>query len=264
MNRMFLDEPAISSVVFYPRKASIPKDLPSNVKTLRFQINKDILIGGYFFVKDKDLPSILLFHGNGEIALDYLYFMELFFECDVNLAVVDFRGYGHSSGKPIYSSLITDALPIYQEFKKWINNNNFKDSIFVQGRSLGSVCASEIGSHNSKELKELKGIIFESGFASVYNVMTRLFGVRGPEITSERLKEYSNDTRISKFQKPTLIIHGTMDYIISCEEGKRIYDTIPKNIYKEIILIDGAGHNDIFSYENQYFNPLKQFILKYK
>jgi hypothetical protein len=256
---MFLDEPAISSVVFYPRKASIPKDLPSNIKALKFQINKDILIGGYFCVKDKDLPSILLFHGNGEVALDYLYFMELFLECDVNLAVVDFRGYGHSSGKPIYSSLITDALPIYQEFKNWINNNNFKDSIFVQGRSLGSVCASEIGSHNPKELK---GIIFESGFASIYNIMTQLFGVRG--ITPESLKEYSNDTRISKFQKPTLIIHGTMDYIISCEEGKKIYDAIPKNVEKEIVLIEGAGHNDIFSYENQYFNPLKQFILKYK
>jgi len=256
---MFLDEPAISSVVFYPRKSPIPKDLPSNIKALKFQINKDVLIGGYFFLKDKDIPSILLFHGNGEIALDYHYFVELFFECDVNLAVVDFRGYGHSSGKPIYSSLITDALPIYQEFKNWINNNNFKDSIFVQGRSLGSVCASEIGSHNPKELK---GIIFESGFASIYNIMTQLFGVRG--ITPESLKEYSNDTRISKFQKPTLIIHGTRDYIISCEEGKKIYDVIPKKVEKEIILIEGAGHNDIFSYENQYFNPLKQFILKYK
>jgi len=259
--KRLIDDPRISSLIFYPRKSVIPNDLPSNIKILNFQISEHIIIGGYCYIKDINIPTILFFHGNGEIALDYRYFYNTFFDCDVNLAVVDFRGYGHSTGEPVYSSLITDAFPIYKQFKKWMNVNNLKNSLFVQGRSLGSVCASEIGSHNPEELN---GIIFESGFASIYNMMTRLFGVRSPDITPDSLSEYSNDTRIKKFQKPTLIIHGTMDWIIPCVEGKDIFNLLPDKIEKELILIEGAGHNDIFSYKNEYFTPLKEFIQKFK
>lgn len=258
---LFIDDPRISNVVFYPRKTSVPSDLPKNIKVLNFQINEDIVIGGYYFLQDENLPSILLFHGNGEVALEYNYFIDLFFECGVNLAVADFRGYGHSSGKPKYSSLITDALPVYNEFKKWIDRNGLNNSLFIQGRSLGSVCASEIGSHNPEDVC---GIIFESGFGSIYNMMTRLFRVQGPDITQETLKIYSNDTKIAKFQKPTLIIHGTMDWIIPNSEAKVIFDAIPEGVEKELIMIEGAGHNDIFSFKNEYFGRLKDFIQKNK
>ncbi len=73
---LFIDDDRISNVVFYPRKTSIPSDLPQNIKVLNFQINEDILIGGYYFLKDENLPSILLFHGNGEVALEYHYFTD--------------------------------------------------------------------------------------------------------------------------------------------------------------------------------------------
>ena len=261
MTNLFLDDPRVSNVVFYPRKSSIPSNLPENVKPLNFKINEEIKIGGYCYIKDLELPTILFFHGNGEIAMDYLYFHELFFECDVNLAVADFRGYGHSTGQPIYSGLITDAMPIYNQFREWMQENNLKNSLFVQGRSLGSACAAEIGSHNPADLR---GMIFESGFASIYNMMVHLFGVRGPEITPERLSEFSNDTRVKKIQKPTLVIHGTMDFIVPTDEGKAIFDTIPKDIEKELVLIEGAAHNDILSYKKQYFTPLKEFIQKFK
>lgn len=258
---LFIDNPKISNVVFYPRKVSIPNNIPENIKPLKFQISEHIIIGGYFYIQNKNLPSILFFHGNGEVALDYRFFYQTFFDCGVNFAVMDYRGYGHSTDKPVFSSLITDALPIYNEFQKWINKEGFKNSIFIQGRSLGSVCASEIGFHNPEDVH---GIIFESGFGSVYNMMTRLFGVRGPDITPDALKKYSNDFKIEKIRKPVLIIHGTMDWIIPPEEAQIIYKALPNDIDKKVILIEGAGHNDIFSYQDEYFNPLKDFIKKFQ
>jgi len=258
---LFIDDPTISRAVFYPRKTQIPKDTPSNIKVLKLQINAGTLIGGFLFLNNPNLPTVLLFHGNGEIASDYQYFAPVFFECGINLAVVDFRGYGFSSGTPFYTSLILDAMPIYKEFTKWVNENNLKDSVFVLGRSLGSVCAAEIGSHNPKDLK---GIIFESGFSSAYNMMTRLFGISSPMLTPDSLSEYSNDTRAMKFTKPALIIHGTQDDIIPKSEGELLYKNLPENIDKKLVLIDGAGHNDIFSYTKEYFTPLIEFIQKFK
>ncbi len=259
--KSIIDNPAISNIVFYPRKVPIPDDLESNIEPLIFEIGSNIKIGGYFFINESSLPNILLFHGNGEVALDYHYFAPMFFNCEVNLAVIDFRGYGHSNDQPYYTSLISDAIPLYNQFQKWLNNKRFNSTTFVFGRSLGSICAAEIG---SKPQNNLKGIIFESGFASAYNVMTHLFRVNSPKITPEYLKQYSNDTRIQKFIYPTLIIHGTTDWIIPSSEAELIYKSLPDNIEKNLILIDGAGHNNILTFTKEYFDPLCRFIEKYK
>lgn len=256
-----IDNPAVSNIVFYPQKSAIPNNLESYIDVLKFKIEKDIEIGGYFFLNDINLPTILLFHGNGEIAIGYKSIAPIFFECDVNLAVVDYRGYGFSMGVPYYTSLITDAMPIYIEFKNWMDKKGLTNSLFILGRSLGSVCAAEIGSHNPKGLK---GIIFESGFASIYNIMTHLFRISSSELNPVLLTEYSNDTRIKKFKIPVLIIHGTSDWIIPCSEGELIYKSLPESIDKELVLIEGAGHNDILFYKDKYFDPLNEFIEKFK
>ena len=76
--KLIIDNPAVSSIVFYPRKIPLPRDTDPNVKILKFQITKDILIGGFFYLNSSDYPTILLFHGNGEIAADYQYFLNFF------------------------------------------------------------------------------------------------------------------------------------------------------------------------------------------
>jgi len=261
VKKLLIDNPAVSNIVFYPRKTAIPSDLNPNTDILRLNIGNDIEIGGFFYKNDIKNPTILLFHGNGEIALDYRYIAPTFFEINLNLAVVDFRGYGFSSGEPYYTSLISDAMPIYTAFREWMNQKGLLNSLFILGRSLGSVCAAEIGSHN---LDDLRGIIFESGFASVYNMMTNLFRISSPYLTSDSLEEYSNDTRVRKFKKPTLIIHGTADWIIPYTEAELIYKNLPDNIDKKLILIEDAGHNTILSFKEEYFEPISEFILKYK
>jgi len=254
---VLIDNPTVSNIVFYPRKTVIPNNLGPNVEILKFHIGDDVLIGGFFFKNDVNLPTILLFHGNGEVALDYRSIAPMFFKCDVNLAIVDFRGYGFSSGDPFYSCLISDAMPIFTAFTEWMDERTLLDSLFVLGRSLGSICAAEIGAHNPTNLR---GIIFESGFASAYNMMVNQFRVRSPYLTPESLNEYSNDTRVRKFTKSTLIIHGTSDWIIPPTEAELLYKNLPDNINKKLILIEDAGHNNILSFEKEYFSPLSEFI----
>jgi len=258
---LLIDNPTISNVVFYPRKTKIPEKLESNTKVLEFDISDNVSVGGFFFGTKTENPTILLFHGNGEIASDYQYISELFLECNVNLAVVDFRGYGFSSGEPYFTSLISDAMPIYNAFRDWMAEMNYIDSLFVQGRSLGSVCAAEIGVHNPPKLR---GVIFESGFASIFNMMTNLFRVSSPYLTPDSLKEYSNDIRVQKFQIPTLLIHGTTDWIIPYSESQLLYQNLPHSIEKKLVLINEAGHNNIFSFKQEYFLPLSDFVQKFK
>ena len=254
---ILIDNPTISNIVFYPRKTVIPNNLGPDIEILKFPVSDDVNIGGFFYKNDVNLPTILLFHGNGEVALDYRLIAPSFYKCNVNLAVVDFRGYGFSSGAPFYTSLISDAMPIFTAFTDWMGERNLLDSLFIQGRSLGSICAAEIGAHNPSNLR---GIIFESGFASAYNMMVNLFRVSSPYLTPESLNEYSNDTRVRKFTKSTLIIHGTIDFIIPLTEAELLYKNLPNNVDKKLIIIEGAGHNNILSFEKEYFSPLSDFI----
>ena len=256
---MILDDPLISNFLFYPRKMQVPAQVDSRVKVLQFQIKREILIGGFFFQNDPALPTILLFHGNGELAAEYQYSLPLFFGCGVNLAVVDYRGYGFSSGRPVFSTLYEDALPIYRAFTAWMKAQNLRDSLFVLGRSLGSTCAAEIGAQNPAGLR---GVIFESGIGSVYRIAHQFALILNVQITPESLMDWSNETRAAKFKKPVLIIHGTHDQIVHCENAQILYDAIPDSIEKELIYIEGAGHNDIFQYEAEYVTPLKRFIEK--
>jgi pimeloyl-ACP methyl ester carboxylesterase len=258
---LLIDNSTISNVVFYPRKTKIPEKLESNVEVLKFEISESISIGGFFYGTKVENPTILLFHGNGEIASDYQYISHLFLDCNVNLAVVDFRGYGFSSGEPYFTSLISDAIPIYDAFRQWMIEKNYLDSLFVQGRSLGSVCAAEIGAQNPPQLR---GVIFESGFASIFNMMTNLFRVQSPHLTPDSLKEYSNDTRVQKFNVPTLLIHGTSDGVIPYSESQLLYQNLPNSVEKKLVLIDEAGHNNILSFKRDYFLPLSDFVQKYK
>lgn len=266
VKKSFIDNPTVSNQIFFPPRfisSTLSSAMYSDsfIKELRFTITKKITLTGYFFLNNDELPTILLFHGNGELAAGYYGLVDFFFDCGVNLAVVDYRGYGSSSGRPIYSGLISDALPIYNGLSNWIIRNKLNNSIFILGRSIGSIPASEIGAHNPNNLC---GIIFSSGFASLYYMMTEVFRVTGPDVTPEGLKEYSNDTRIKNFQKPVLIIHGTQDFLIPYSESSSIYNHIPKGVEKKLVLIEGANHNNIFLFKEEYTTPLKEFISKNK
>ncbi|GAH57654.1 unnamed protein product, partial [marine sediment metagenome] len=64
--KLLIDNPAVSNIVFYPRKIAIPNDLNPNIDILRLNIGNGIEIGGFFYKNDAKNPTILLFHGNGE------------------------------------------------------------------------------------------------------------------------------------------------------------------------------------------------------
>ncbi len=130
---------------------------------------------------------------------------------------------------------------------------------FVFGRSLGSASASALAAINPENLR---GVIFESSFGNIKRMMSLVSG-RFPEINLELLNPFSNDTYLAQIKKPCLVIHGERDQIIPFSEGKYVFEAIPESVDKEFIGIPSATHNNISSFEGQYFSPIKKFIEKY-
>src|SRR5687767_9722219 len=93
-----LDEAGAALTMFYPRTDLYP---PTNGASDHFiEVEPGVRLGARFYGVDPAWPTLLFFHGNGEIASDYDDISAIYNDRQLNLFVVDFRGYGTSTGHP--------------------------------------------------------------------------------------------------------------------------------------------------------------------
>jgi len=230
----------ITSRVFHPRKTTYQGNEKKEQSSFCFQVEESVKICGIFFKSSKESPTILFFHGNGEIAQDYQGLAPVFCKKGINFLVVDFRGYGESTGKPTFSNMISDSHIIYQEVRKFLTEREFTGPLSIMGRSLGSACAIELATHYQDQVGNL---IIESGFAFTYELLIRL-GVPPNLLPREREEEASSLPLMKGIKIPTLIIHGENDFIIPVNNGYALYDNVASE-KKELLIIPQAGHNDL-------------------
>ncbi|MCH8283405.1 MAG: alpha/beta hydrolase, partial [Chloroflexi bacterium] len=104
------DRPEISTIMFYPQR--VWSQAPPGSTDHMVPVGQDVAISTRFYVHDKQAPSILFFHGNGEIACQYDDIAPRYAAAGANLFAADFRGYGQSGGQPSFSTLIYDARAV--------------------------------------------------------------------------------------------------------------------------------------------------------
>ena len=125
------------------------------------------------------------------------------------------------------------------------------------GRSLGSASVLHITKH---EAQHLNGLIVESGFCSEQSLF-ELFQINPASINYQKPADgFDNQTKISNYYGPLLVIHATDDHILPFSEGELLHNTCPSN-HKEFLKIEGANHNNILSVSpDQYFEAVSKFI----
>ena len=250
-----LDRPAILDFTFYPRK-EVQKGLPNSTDHFT-PVGDGVSVFGRFYVHSHSSPSILFFHGNGEIATDYDLIAPLYNEKGINLFAADYRGYGASGGTPTFSNMVGDAHSIFKAFLDIRRNDHHTGDIFVMGRSLGSVSAIELALHYPEQVK---GLIIESGFASI----VRLFQHLGfpTELLGIDDISFPNAAKMRSIALPTLIIHGEYDSLVPVEEANDLFDNAAAE-RKHLVIIEGADHNDIILVGmEQYFTAITEFIFR--
>ncbi len=257
-NLTFLDHPDIVRLIFYSRRHQGATRETKDTYSLSIPVDKDINIVGRFYLTNefKFAPTILFFHGNGEIATDYDFIGPTYQQMGINIFVADYRGYGQSDGHPSFSSMVQDAHAIYQGFRTYLVENNFLSSVSVMGRSLGSASAIEIAAHYQNQLACL---IIESGFAYTYNLLRRL-GIRSSLLPPKKEEIASTLPLIRKIKIPALFIHGENDIIIPLEDGVALHKNVASE-NKNILIVPGAGHNDLLLVgPDDYMEAIKRII----
>jgi fermentation-respiration switch protein FrsA (DUF1100 family) len=251
-----LDRPEISDVIFYPRTEGVHSYGRSPGEDHLIAVAPDVTVGARFHMAEADGPSLLFFHGNGEIVADDGDLSPLFNDLGINFLPVDYRGYGRSGGRPSVGTMMADSHIILEYVCNRLADDGYSGPLAVMGRSLGSACALELAAAHPDKIS---GLVIESGFAYA-GPLLRLLGVPVDRIGFKEEQGFGNIAKIRRFEGPTLIIHAQHDHIIPFTDGQALFDASPAP-EKKFLRIDGADHNDIFYVGlEKYLKGIGEFV----
>jgi fermentation-respiration switch protein FrsA (DUF1100 family) len=253
-----LDRPGILNYVFYPRRELGPSGSDSGFNEILIPVEQDVKIGSRLYISTQSAPTILFFHGNGEIVADYHNLGLLYNQTGLNFWAVDYRGYGRSSGQPTCTAMMRDCHVIFDFVQNWLKEHSYSGALIVMGRSLGSASTLELAANYQNQIE---GLIIESGFAYTAPLL-RLLGVNVDALGLTEEQGLRNLEHMRVYDNPTLIIHAERDHIIPFAEGQALYDACPA-ADKTLLNIPKANHNDIFQHGmSEYLAAVKTLANK--
>ncbi len=188
--------------------------------------------------------AILYFGGNAEsMAQSSDYIAQQFPEFTVYL--MNYRGYGGSTGSSSEEGLYSDALKLYETIKPKHNR------ISIGGRSLGSGIAIYVASH-----RDVSKLALITPFDSIVNVAQGLYPIYPVSFLLH--DQYDSLSRIKKIKAKTLIVIAENDRVIIRERTQELIDAFD-SAQLQVTMIENRGHMDI-SADAKYYKIMQDFI----
>lgn len=197
-----------------------------------------------------EAPTLLFLHGNAGNISQRLDSLRIFNSLGLNSLIIDYRGFGRSSGKPSEQGTYLDAQAAYDFLLRDLGISSQRLIIF--GRSLGGGIASWLASRN-----DCAGIIIESSFLSVPELGQEVYPWL-PVRWLARIR-YDSAARMPELNCPLLVVHSRDDQLIPFRHGQGLYTLA--NEPKYFLEISGNHGNGFLSSGKRYQNGLKLFLM---
>lgn len=203
-----------------------------------------------------EIPGRLLifFHGNAGNISHRLESIAVFNRLGLAVLIVDYRGYGQSTGKPSEPGSTRDALAVWRYATGDLGYTPAQ--IVVFGRSLGGSIATRLAA----EVRPA-ALIIESAFTSVPDVARELYPLL-PVSLLARLR-FDTLTAMAEVSSPVMVIHSRDDEIIAFHHGQALYQQARERqapVSSEFVELRG-GHNDGFLVSREtYTQALRTFV----
>ncbi len=204
---------------------------------------------GWWLPHPRARGTLLFFHGNAGNISHRLDSLATFHELGLNQLIIDYRGYGRSSGKPSEQGTYLDALAAWNHLTE--QRGIAPDEIVLFGRSLGAAVAAWLAADTRPG-----ALIMESGFSSLPDLAARLY----PWLPARWLVRfrYDNLAALAGVGSPVLIVHSRDDEIIPYSHAEALYAAAGQP--KSLLSLRG-GHNDaIFRSREAYLAGLDVFL----
>lgn len=190
----------------------------------------------------KPLGLIVYFHGNANNLNRWGKYAEDFTSLGYDVLMVEYRGYGKSTGIPSEELLYSDSKFIWD----WAKSNFSYPKWIIYGRSLGAAIATHLATQTNADLLAL-----ETPFDD-------LNGALAARLIPFRLKySFANKDRLDAISCKKIIFHGTRDWIVPLSSALRLKPLIKKD--DQFIIIPKGGHRNLTDFKI-YHEKLKEFL----
>ena len=211
-----------------------------------FDVEEGVRINGLRFTVKESKGIVIYFHGNTRSIKGWSKYAKDFTRNDYEVLIIDYRGFGKSTGERAEKAIYQDSQHIYNIVRGWYA----EDKIIVYGRSMGSGFAAKLASKNRPNM-----LILDAPYYSLSQLTSRWFFFLPLSI----LLKYHirTDIWVKYVRCPIYIIHGTSDNLIPYRSSVRLRQEAPLTI--RLIPIHGGKHNDLTKFD-EYHNHLNEIL----
>ena len=178
---------------------------------------------------------VLYFHGNKHNISRYAPVVPTFTEKGWEIWMLDYPGFGKSTGNLTEQNLYDWGLVFY----KLARTKYEPSDIIIYGRSMGTGIATQLAS-----VRDCRYLVLEAPYYSFPSIFNTYF----PLYPYDKIIKYDFPTHqfIKNVTAPVILFHGTADEIIPYRNGKKLEPLLKST--DEFITIPGASHNDLDSF----------------
>jgi pimeloyl-ACP methyl ester carboxylesterase len=169
-----------------------------------------------------------------------------FYRYNYDVVLVDYRGFGKSTGKRSEKDMLNDMQYVYN----CLLENYPEQHIIIYGRSIGSGFATKLASDNNPRY-----LILDAPYYSFLKVVERFLPILPVRIVLRF--HLRADKWIRYVNCHTYIIHGTRDMLIPIRHSEKLQKLNPGKI--TLIRIHGGAHNNLPSFD-EYHNFVRDIL----
>ncbi|WP_460219848.1 alpha/beta hydrolase [Psychroserpens sp. MEBiC05023] len=242
---------AISIALYYLQDYMLfkPEKLPTDfqfayenqeTKEYNLETRDGAIINGLrFFPKGESKGVVIYLKGNSKSIKGWGKFAVDFTRHGYNVLMVDYRGFGKSTGRRSQKAIKRDLQLVYNKVKE----QTTEDRIILYGRSLGSGFAAKLASMNQPKM-----LILDAPYYSLTKVTARY----APFMPLSLLMKYPLPTYkwLKYVQCPIHIIHGTHDKLIPFKTSLKLSKVNPK--LTKLHTVIGGGHKNLNNFESYH------------
>ncbi len=246
-----------SRLIYYPQ---IGRDLSTTPRAVGLAFEDVWLDGpggvrlhGWFVPHAEPRGAALILHGNaGSIALR-IDWLRMFHDLGYAALVIDYRGYGRSTGRPTEQGTYEDARLAWEHLTR---ARGFAPAeIVLLGESLGGPIAAHLAARERP-----RALILNSTFTSVPDLAAQLYRF----MPVRWLTRFDYDTRafLAQVDAPVLIAHSPGDDIVPYSHARALHAAAagPK-AFLEL----AGGHNEAFIHaRREWVDAAARFLARHE
>lgn len=235
-----LDHPTISARYFFPRPDAPPEPWTVGIDGGQIDLACARIDRGR-------AAAVLHFHGNGEVVADWIDgFARALDGNGVDTFLAEYRGYGGSGGRPSLTTLLEDALAVFDAVTA---TGREAAEIVVYGRSIGSLAAAHVAAH-----RPIRALVLESGINDLYErlavrVRASELGTTDDQLRAAVAAAFDQSAKIARSSCPILIVHCEHDDMVRKHHAER--NAAAAGSRGRLVLFSRGDHNTIHAFNGE-------------